>query len=108
MKKLKVLWERIKNHCFHDWYSGCFQTGMLSEYTGDHIGRSERQCLWCPARQLRISQYSKEHQKIIRDTLGESKSGYYTYVPGDWLDDITKEWLGVHAQQKKVTLCQEN
>jgi hypothetical protein len=40
--------------CFlgiHDWYSGRFQTGKKSEWTGDHIGVDGRVCLVCDKKQ---------------------------------------------------------
>lgn len=36
--------------CFigcHEWYYGYFQTGEKSKWTGDHIGKAEKRCIWC-------------------------------------------------------------
>lgn len=83
---------RIKdNQC--EWVDGFYQTGAHSPYTGDHVGRSERRCIHCNRRQMRIGMFSQEHQQVIIDKLGKSNTGYYEYKSGDWLDRITLEWL---------------
>ncbi len=48
-------WNKI--FCFlgiHDWYYGRFQTGKRSEYTGDHVGVSGRDCSVCDKKQIRV------------------------------------------------------
>lgn len=37
---------------FHSWYSNFFQTGELSEFTGDHVGVAGRVCLDCDKKQI--------------------------------------------------------
>ena len=60
---------------------------MISPWTGDHVGRSERHCLDCPKRQISSSTFTKEHQK----ELGDKR--WITYIVGDKIDKLTKEWL---------------
>lgn len=38
-----------------DWYTGNFQTGYRSPWTGDHIGRLERHCLRTDRKQMRLN-----------------------------------------------------
>lgn len=51
---MKIDWARL--FCYlglHDWYYGDFQTGEMSEWTGDHVGVRGRSCLDCPKKQKR-------------------------------------------------------
>jgi len=78
----------------HNWYYGDFQTGFISKYTGDHIGRSERRCLDCNKSQISISQYSKEHQLVLRKlTKISNKKRYITYKKDDKIDKLTLGWI---------------
>ena len=38
----------------HSWYGGCFQTGRMSSWTGDHVGVSGRVCRYCNLKQIRV------------------------------------------------------
>lgn len=78
----------------HNWYIGHYITGFISKYTGDHIGRSERHCLDCDKTQISISQYSREHQLILRRLSKISKrEKYVTYKNGDKIDKLTLGWI---------------
>jgi hypothetical protein len=78
----------------HDWYIGHFITGFISKYTGDHVGRSERQCLDCDKTQIYLSQYSKEQRLTLRRLAKLSeKEKYVTYKKGDKIDKLTLSWI---------------
>jgi len=79
---------------FHNWYYGQFITGFKSEYTGDHVGRSERHCLHCDRLQISLSQYSEDKQISLRLLARVSKKAkYITYTRGDKVDILTKKWI---------------
>ena len=49
-------WDKL--FCFlrlHDWYYGNFQTGEISDFTGDHIGVRGRTCLDCDIKQKSVN-----------------------------------------------------
>jgi len=37
----------------HSWYYGYFQTGKMSNFTGDHVGVNGRSCLDCNINQIK-------------------------------------------------------
>ncbi len=75
----------------HVWYYGAYSLGARSKYTGDLIGRRERQCINCECKQISISQLSLKHKKEVHAILGKKK--YYEYKHGDWLDVYTRSKL---------------
>lgn len=78
----------------HNWYLGHFITGFNSKYTGDNIGRTERQCLNCDTTQISISQFIKEHQVILRRLAkGSEKEKYIIYKRDDKIDKLTLGWI---------------
>lgn len=87
--------------CFlniHNWYNGSYITGYKSQFTGDHVGRSEVRCMDCKERRIFLSQYSKEHQATLESMgkvtkVGPNKHRYVTYTPGDEIDLLTKKWI---------------
>lgn len=76
---------------FHRWIYGDYQIGEVSKYTGDLIGRTERHCIKCPAKEISTSQFSKEHRKELREEYGDFL--YLRFEYGDKLDKKTKKWL---------------
>jgi len=85
----------------HDWYHGDYMTGYRSKFTGDHIGRSERRCMDCGKRQLSVTQFGIERQKILKERFNIPKNAQYaTYEVGDELDNLTIQWLVENTSTK--------
>ncbi len=71
MVKKKDILEVVKLFCFfgiHNWYYGDFQTGQISNFTGDHIGIRGRVCLDC-----RKKQKSEAKKYITIESFKESE-----------------------------------
>ena len=93
----ETFWCRLNAH---NWRFGHYITGYRSEFTGDHVGRSEMHCLECNARRITLSQYSKEHQRELLIAAGDDPDRYkkrypgsIKYVPGDAVDKLSKKWI---------------
>lgn len=87
---------------FHDWYVGSYITGLVSKFTGDHIGRSERRCINCDRKEIFIGQFSKEFQEMVWKKLNlPKKPKHIAYEDGDWLDIETKIRLAENTIDKE-------
>jgi len=76
----------------HDWYLGCYITGFKSQYTGDHVGRTERHCLECGKKELSTSSYSKANETSLRVLSGGKKKSKWIPLTNK-VDILTKKWI---------------